>query len=252
LINKFFKKDEDLSGGINNISILKSNINTKYNIKDQVVIFKSNGSRVYNSKIDYNGQLTINPFDLNLKINLNNYKISNLFKLNSIINEFIKSGLLFNENISAHTLVNIKSTKKDEIFNEAKLVLRVLNGKISFDNSIFINNNIGLIKVSNSDLFLENDKLFLTANLSIDIKNTDGLYSFLNTNKRLRKNIKNIKLNIICDFLSNEIVFKNIKIDNNEVSDQFLNIVDGFNDNNSNNLTKSRKLLNELINLYEG
>ncbi|WP_415277973.1 hypothetical protein ABXT72_05590 [Candidatus Pelagibacter sp. Uisw_094] len=252
IINNFFKKDKDLSDGINNISILNSNFNTKYNIKDQVVIFQSNGSRVYKSKIDYNGQLAINPFDLNLKINLNNYKISNLFTSNSIINEFIKSGLLFNENISAHTLVNIKSTKKDEIFNKAKLVLRVLNGKISFDNSIFINNNIGLIKVSNSDLFLENDKLILAANLSIDIKNTDELYSFLNTNKRLRKNIKNIKLNIIYDFLSNEIVFKNIKIDNNEVSDQFLNIVDGFNDNNSNNLTKSRKLLNELINLYEG
>jgi hypothetical protein len=78
------------------------------------------------------------------------------------------------------------------------------------------------------------------------------LYSFLNTNKRLRKNIKNIKLNIIYDVLSNEIVFKNIKIDDDEVSDEFLNIVEGFNDNNSNNLTKSRKLLNELINLYEG
>ena len=47
-------------------------------------------------------------------------------------------------------------------------------------------------------------------------------------------------------------MFKDIKIDDNEVSDQFLNIVEGFNDNNSNNLTKSRKLLNELINLYEG
>ena len=149
-------------------------------------------------------------------------------------------------------LVNIKSTKRDKIFNEAKIELRVLNGKISFDNSVFINNNIGLIEVSKSDLFLENDKLILSADLSIDIKNIDRLYSFLNTNKRLRKNIKNIKLNIIYDSLSNEIVFKNIKIDDNRVSDQFLNIVEGFNDNNSNNLTKSRKLLNELINLYEG
>ena len=178
VINKFFKKDEDLSSGINNISILSSSINTKYNIKDQIVIFQSDGSRVYNSKIDYNGQLAINPFDLNLKINLYNYKISNLFTPNSIINEFIKSGLLFNENISVHTLVNIKSTKKDEIFNEAKLELRVLNGKISFDNSIFINNNIGLIEVSNSDLFLENDKLILTSNLSIDIKDTDEIIFF--------------------------------------------------------------------------
>ena len=128
----------------------------------------------------------------------------------------------------------------------------ILNGKISFDNSIFINNNIGLIEVSNSDLFLENDKLILTSNLSIDIKDTDELFSFLNTNKKSRKNIKNIKLNIIYDFLSNEIAFKNIKIDDNKVSDQFYNIAEGFSDNNFNNLTKSRRLLNELIGLYEG
>jgi len=250
IINKFFKKDEDSSNGINNISILNSSINTKYSIKNQIVIFQSNGSRDSSSKINYNGQLAINPFDLNLKVNLDNYRISNLFKSNSIINEFIKSGLLFNENISVNTLVNIKSPKKSKIFDEAKIELRVLNGKINFDNSLFTNNNIGLIEVFKSDLFLENDKLILTANLSIDIKNTDKLYSFLNTNKRLRKNIENIKLNITYDFLSNEIVFKNIKVDDNEVSDQFMNIVEGFIDNNSNNLTKSRKLLNELINLY--
>ena len=252
VINDFFKKDEDLNGGINNISILSSNINTKYDIKNQIVTFQSDGSRVYNSKIDYNGQLTINPFDLNLKINLYNYKISNLFIPNSIINEFIKSGLLFNENISVHTLVNIESTKKDEIFNEAKLELRVLNGKISFDNSIFINNNIGLIKVSNSDLFLDNDRLILTSNLSIEIKNIDGLFSFLNTSKKSKKDIKNIKLNIIYDFFSNQVELKNIKINDNDVSSQFNNIAEGFIDINSYNLTKSRKLLNKLINLYAG
>jgi len=252
IINKFFKKNEYLSSGINNISILNSSINTKYNINDKIVMFQSNGSRVYNSKIDYNGQLTINPFDLNLKINLYNYKISNLFKPNSIINEFIKSGLLFNENISVHTTLNIESKKKDEIFNEAKLEIRVLNGKISFDNSIFINNNIGLIKVSNSDLFLENDKLILTSNLSIDIKDINGLFSFLNTSKKSRKDIKNIKLNIIYDFLGNQVELKNIKINDNDVSSQFNNITEGFIDINSNNLTKSRKLLNELINLYAG
>ncbi|MDC1273604.1 hypothetical protein N8Z42_03775, partial [Pelagibacteraceae bacterium] len=194
----------------------------------------------------------INPFDLNLNINLDDYRTSNLFVPNSIINEFIKSGLLFNENISVNTLVNIKSKKKNEIFNEAKLKLKVLNGKISFDKSAFINNNIGLIEVSNSDLFLENDKLILTANLSIDIKNIDRLYTFLNTGKNSRKDIKNIKLHIIYDFLGNEIAVKNIKIDDNKVSDQFYNIAEGFNDNNSNNLTKSRRLLNELIGLYDG
>ena len=252
VINNFFKKNENLRSGISNISILGSSINTKFNIKDQIAIFQSDGSRIYNSKIDYNGQLAINPFDLNLKINLYDYKISNLFTLNSIINEFIKSGLLFNENISVQTLVNIKSTKKDEIFNEVKLELRILNGKISFDKSVFINNNIGLMEISNSDLFLDNDKLFLSSNLSIDIKDIDKLHSFLNTSKNSRKNIRNIKLNIIYDFLSNQIELKNIKINDNDVSSQFNNIAEGFIDINSNNLTKSRKLLNELINLYDG
>jgi hypothetical protein len=252
IINEFFNKDEDLNSGINNISILNSSINTKFSIKDQILIFESDDSKIFDSKIDYNGRLTINPFDLNLKIKLNDYKISNLFVPNSIINEFIRSGLLFNENINVHSLVNIESTKKDKIFNEARLEVKVSNGKISFDKSVFINNNIGLIEVSNSDLFLENDKLILTANLSIDIKDSDRLYSFLITNKRLRKNIKNIKLNIIYDYLSNKTVFKNIMIDGNKVSDQFYNIVEGFSDNNSNNLTKSRRLLNELIGLYEG
>jgi len=251
-VNKSFKINKDSNSGINNISILNSSLNTKYNINDQIVIFQSDSSRVFNSKVDYSGELAINPFDLNLKFNLDDYRISNLFAPNSIIIEFINSGLLFNENISVHSFVNIKSKKKDEIFNEAKIELRVLNGKISFDNSIFINNNIGLIEVSNSDLFLENDKLILTSNLSIDIKDTDRLFSFLNTSKKSRKDIKNIKLNIIYDFLSNQIELKNIKIDDNDVSSQFYSIAEGFIDNNSNNLTKSRNLLNELINLYEG
>ena len=252
IINESFRLDENLTNGMNNISTLNSTINTKYNILDQIITFESSNSRTHNSKVNYNGRLTINPFDLDLKIDLDNYKISNLFISNSVINEFIKSGLLFNKNISINTSININSKIRDEIFHYVNIKLNILKGKINFDNTVFINDDIGLLEITNSDLFLENDKLTLNANLSIDIKDTDRLFSFLNTSKKSRKDIKNIKLNIIYDFLSNEIAFQNIKIDDNKVSDQFYNIAEGFNDNNSNNLTKSRRLLNELIGLYEG
>ena len=252
VINKILKIDEGLISGRNNFSILSSSISTKYNINDQIITFQSDGSRVFNSKINYSGELSINPFDLDLKINLADYKISKLFNSNSIINEFFKSGLLFNENISVKALINVKSRIKDEIFHDAKIKFKILNGKINFDNTIFINKNIGLVKVYNSDLFFKNDKLILTANLLFEVKNTNELFLFLNTSKKSRKDIKDIKLNIIYNFLSNQIEFKNIKIDNNEVSDQFQNIVEGFIDNNSNNLINSRRLLNELIDLYEG
>ena len=78
------------------------------------------------------------------------------------------------------------------------------------------------------------------------------MFSFLNTSKKSRKDIKNIKLNIIYDFLSNQIELKNIKINDNDVSSQFYNIAQNPTAIKSNNLTKSRKLLNELIDLYEG
>ena len=168
------------------------------------------------------------------------------------MNEFIKSGLLFNKNISVNTIVNIKSKIKGEIFDAAKVELRIFNGKINFDNTIFINKNIGLLEVSDSNLFLKNNRLILTANLLLSIRNVDKFFSFLNTNKKSRKNIKDVKFKIIYDFLSNQIEFKNIKVNNNEVSDQFNHIVEGLGNNNSNNLTNSRRILNELIDLYEG
>jgi len=252
IINESFESVENLTTGTNKISILNSKINTKYNVFDEVITLESSNSRIQNSKINYNGRLAIHPFNLDLKIDLDDFKIFNLFTSNSIINEFIKSKLLFNENININTSININSKIRNKIFHDANIKFNILNGKINFDNTIFINNDIGLLKITNSDLFLKNDKLTLAANLSIDIMDIDKLFSFLNTNKKLRKDFKNIKLNIIYDFLSNQIEFKNIKINDNEVSDQFQNITEGFMDNNSNNLTKSRRILNELINLYEG
>ena len=252
IINESFRLDENLTTGTNNISVLSSTISTEFNVLDQIIKFESSNSKMHNSKINYNGRLVINPFDLDLTIDLEDYKISNLFTSNSIINEFIKSGLLFNENISAKALISIKSKTRDEIFHDANIKLNILNSKINFDNSIFVNDHIGFVKISNSDLFLKNNKLTLATNLSIDIKNTDKLFSFLNTSKKSRKDIKNIKLNIIYDFVSKQIKFNNIKIDNNIMKNAFLNAMDSFSDNNLNNLTKSRRLINELFDLYEG
>ena len=41
-------------------------------------------------------------------------------------------------------------------------------------------------------------------------------------------------------------------IDNNKLSNQSMNILEGFYDNNTNNLVKTKRLLNELFSAYEG
>ena len=111
------------------------------------------------------------------------------------------------------------------------------------------------MELDNSNLFLENNYLFLNTNIRIIIKDSDRLFSFLQTNKKSRKkmkNIKNILINIEYDFLRNKIKFNNVKIDSNKVGDQFLIALEALNDNKINNLNKSRRIINQLLNIYEG
>ena len=241
-----------VTSGENNISFLKSTINTKYNIKKKLIIFKSYNSKLNNSKINYDGEISINPFDLKLNINLDNHKISNLFKINPILIQLAQSKLLFNDNISLNTSIISSSNAKNEFFNNAKINFDIINGKINFNKTKFINYDIGTLELSNSNLFLKNNELVFSGDISIDIKNSEKLFSFLNTNKSLRKNLKNILINLDYNFSNNKIKFNNLKIDNSDASNQLLTIIDGFNDNDVNNLNKSRRLLNELLKVYAG
>ena len=250
IVNEFITNNDNSNNGKNTILFLNSIIKTKYNMKEKLLTFASDNSKLSGLKIDYSGELSINPFDLNINIDLGNYEISELFSLNSIFKEFIKSELLFNENLSLDVSIFAKTNTLGDIFNSAEIYFNIINGKINFDNSKFVNRDIGFLKLIKSNLFLENDKLILNADLSIFIKNSDNLFSFLNTNKKSRKEIKNILINLDYDFLNGQIKFNKIKIDNNKVSDQFLNILDDFNSNN--NLIKSRRLLNRLFDIYEG
>ena len=59
-------------------------------------------------------------------------------------------------------------------------------------------------------------------------------------------------INLDYDFLTNQIKFYSVKIDEKYLSDELLRIVEGFSDNNSNNWNKGRRLLNTLFENYEG
>tara|TARA_B100000787_G_scaffold139714_1_gene108632 strand:- start:219 stop:1700 length:1482 start_codon:yes stop_codon:yes gene_type:complete len=241
-----------ITSGENNISFLNSRINTTYDTKDKLIIFNSNNSKLGNSRFSYGGELSINPFDLNLNIRLKNHKISKLLNINPVLIEFFKSGLIFNDNISIKTFIIATSDEKKEIFQSAKINLNIVNGKLNLDKTTFVNDSIGLLELSNSNLFLENNNLFFSTDILFIVKNSDNLFSFLNTSKQSRKDIKNILINLSYDFLSNKIKFNNVKINNKVMNNQLLSIIDSFNDNNSNNIINSRRLLNKLLSIYEG
>ena len=250
--SNFFVEKNKLITGNNTISFLNSIFNTKYDIKEKLIIFKSGNSKLNNSQLSYGGELSINPFDLDLNIKLTDYKVSKLFNTNSILVELFKSKLLFNNNISINSSLDVSSDSKNEIFNSGKINFNIINGKVNFDKTILFNKKIGSLKLINSNLFVENNKLFLDADILFDITDYKNLFSFFNTNKKSRKEIKNILINLNYDFLNNQTVFNSIIIDNLTFSNKSLEIINDFNDFNYENFHKSRLLVNKLFTLYEG
>jgi hypothetical protein len=252
IVNESNKSKNDSIDGVNSVSLLDSTINTKYSIKKNIIPFVSDSSRISTSQTNYNGKLAINPFDLDVNIDLRNSKISQLLKFNPILIEFLKSGLLFNDNISLNAFITSNSSSKDETFQSAKININIINGKINLDNTRLTNHKIGSLELNNSNLFLKNDNLILNSDILINIKNSPALFSFLNTKKTSRKFLKNILINLDYNLSNNQIKFNNIKIDNKDFNSKLINIMADFSDNNLNNLNKTRRLINELLNVYAG
>ena len=75
---------------------------------------------------------------------------------------------------------------------------------------------------------------------------------FLTQKKKSRRKINDVLINFDYDFSNNVIKFNNLKIDNKKVGDQILNIIEEFEDNNLNNKVKTKRLLNNILDAYEG
>ena len=246
------KNDENLILGNNIISVLNSKIHTKYRVNEKLINFESRDSKTINSKVKYNGQLSIIPFDLKLNINLEDHRLSKLLNLDSILIDLFQTELLYNENISIHTSINTKSKSREEIFNSTKINFNIINGKVNFDETKLISDKIGIVELSNSNLFFESNKLMLNTNVIIDIQKSKNLFSFLQTPKNSRKKIKSIFFNLDYDLLANQIEFNYFKINGAEVDNEILRILESFNEIKDNNLNKSRQILNKLLSSYEG
>ena len=78
------------------------------------------------------------------------------------------------------------------------------------------------------------------------------LYSYLQTPKKFRAPIKNIFANIQFNLLRNEINLKSLKINNVAVNNEITEIIENFEYDKNNNLTKTRRMLNKLISIYDG
>ena len=252
-INNKQQKDEDgIIDGLNIFSFFNSNNHTKYNIKKKLISFQFDESIIKNSNRNYEGKLSFDPFELKLNVDLKKYDLFKLIDFNTIIGELFKSELLFNENLSTNILINIASNINKEFFSSTEIKFNIVNGKINFNNTKIINDKIGVLKLNNSNLFFENDNLILSSDIIFDIQNSDNLFSFFLTSKKIRKPVKKININFDYNLVRKKLNIKNIKIDGIENNNEMLDIMQEIKDIDKYNLNKTKRMFNRLFSAYAG
>ena len=83
-------------------------------------------------------------------------------------------------------------------------------------------------------------------------KNSNSLYSLLQTPKNLRTNIETIKVNLDFNFLSNQIDVNRIKLNDIKDNDQALRILKELNEIENLNFHKARRIFNKVLEAYFG
>jgi len=250
--DKLIKETDGLINGLNIFSFFNINTHTKYSIKKKLVSFEFDESKIKNSNRYYKGKILLEPFELELDINLNKYDLFKLLNFNSIIGELFKSKLLFNERLSANISIDIASNLNKEFFSSTALKFNIVNGKPNFDKTKLVNDKIGLLEIKNSHLFFEKDNLILSSDIIIDIQNSDNLFSFFLTSKKFRKPIKKIIINFDYDLVGKELNIKDIKIDGIKNNSKMLDIMQEIKDIEKYNLNKTKRMFNKLFSAYAG
>ena len=250
--NESFDKKLDISG-VSKIIILNSTLSSEYKKEKNLFKFQSERFKSNSNNLNYEGKINFNPFDLSLDVNFKKIKFKEIFNTNSILFELIKSGNLFNENLSANININSNEILGNKLFHKLKLFININNGVLDINNSSLINKKIGSLKIINSRLFLLDNNLMFDGVFNLNIDNEANFYNYIQTNKKIRKSIDNINFSLDFNISTNEFNLNNLTIDDDKKEAKIMNSLKNLNMRKIpkiKNLIELKNFINEILKIH--
>ena len=263
-LNKLNLKIENITSKINQDTLsIKNfvffrNIEVQSNIlvKKKLVEIRSNeNSKIKNNKLSYNGKIDLNPFYLNMNLNLEKLD----FKKNIFANTFLRNLFtleqLYDENLNAKLNLKINNLVKSKLFDSSRLIVNFKNGSIDFDNSIF-NGDMGNLNLVDSNIENIKGDLIFSGNFVFSIISKNQFYRLFQINKKNRKKINNIYFDINYNLTKDKIILSNLIFDPGKIKseEELLNFLDINNDElKINNWIDFKNFVRKVfIDYYEG
>ena len=247
------KKDKDKFKVFNKINFFGSEIKSEIDIDKNFSSYKSIKSKIFNNQIDFVGSVEFKPFYLKSNIILNEINLVKILTSNSLPLTMQENENLIHKNFNSKILVDIKKFTNDNIFDTAKISIETQNGLIKFDDTVFISEKFGSLKLFNSKLYNKNKKLYFRSNILIDVKNKKKFYNILQIEKIFRKDIKKINFAFETNLTVGKTKITNFQIDNvisKELTSKINKIMEDNNidfNKNFNNWIVLKRFINMII-----
>ena len=196
----------------------------------------------------YLADIKLNPFYANLTVNLNSLDFFDLIKSDGLFMKIISSNLITNKNLNYTIKLNSNDLTNHRFLKDLVVHLNFQESKLNFDNSTLVFGENVNITLTNTKFVSNINNPFFAGELKFEIKNSDNLYKFFQTNKKYRKEIKEIKVSFRIDLLDNSYSLEKVSIDN-QSNDQIQNAIKYYNKKNLNIFKRIeiKNLFNEIV-----
>ena len=247
-----YKVSNNSKNGTINFIFKKLNSIVNYEVRKNYIEFNF-FDKLNNPKFSYNGKFNFKPFYSSLQGRTQELNLSYLLDTSAIIAQLIKTEIFNNKNINFK--LNIKADKilNADSFKDILITSKIEEGLIDIDDTTFEWKNFVNFRLFNSLIYVKNGELFLDGSSEINLTNQKGVYKFLLTPKKYRKQIKKIELNYSYNFDLKTMRLKDIRI-NGKLSENINKIINDISIKNDDlqNKVYFKNLLNEALKSYVG
>ena len=225
IIKNEFVSDENKKNsysGKASISFSGSEINTIYKKVDKLITFNSEKSQLNNHTFNFKGEIITSPFYYSLDVNLETINVAKLIESLSKLKNLLDEKILLNDNLNGKITFNINSLKGIKFFDEAKVDLRIIDGKLMLSNSTLTSNKIGKMLFIDSVLETVDNKTIFKSKILFKISDQKKFYQKLLISKNHRIKLNNIYFEVEKDLNINDVKIKKIIL-NKKIADNSSN-----------------------------
>ncbi len=209
--------NNDIKGKID-LNYINKNQNIEYSIKNNNLYFKTIDK-------EFTGEINIKPFFLSSNLILQNIKVKDFIKSNSILINFLKSEILNNKNLNGKLSIVVDGLTDLKHVDKIKFDIQLEEGLVFISNLNFVFKDSVNFNFNNVSVLADDNKLKFVGDVVLDFEDIQNFYNHFQIIRNFRKNIDQITSNFVFNLDDELFEFDELKIGgvDKKISDQYVN-----------------------------